>query len=69
MRRIVQRGHHYESGINLQYLSQLNELYDDWVSGFNLCPVMTISTDNYDFVNSVSHFEEVKKMILDNLLE
>ena len=48
--RIHHRGRAYESKISEQYLSQLNDLYDNWVANFNLCPVLTVPTDDLNYV-------------------
>jgi deoxyadenosine/deoxycytidine kinase len=39
--RIASRGRDYERSISLDYLAQLNKLYETWVSSFNLCPLLT----------------------------
>ena len=65
--RIRQRGRDYEQQIATEYLTQLNELYDDWVEGFALCPVLTVPTDNLDFVSVNSHLELIASRVLDKL--
>jgi len=47
---IQNRGRDYEREISIQYLEQLNILYEKWISTFRLCPVLTIPTDHLDFV-------------------
>lgn len=49
-KRIAQRGRDFESTISNQYLDQLNELYEQWISSFTLCPVLTVPTDQMDYV-------------------
>lgn len=49
-RRIAQRGRDFEAKISAEYLDQLNGLYEDWVANFSLCPVLTVPTDDMDFV-------------------
>ena len=56
-RRINQRGRVYEQSISDAYLEQLNGLYDEWVGRFSLCPVLTIETDNLDYVQHDDHLE------------
>jgi len=48
--RIHSRGRDYERKITTEYLIQLNELYEDWISGFSLCPVLTVPADDLDYV-------------------
>jgi deoxyadenosine/deoxycytidine kinase len=65
--RIRLRGRDYEQQIATEYLTRLNELYDAWVEGFTLCPVLTVSTDNLDFVAVNSHLELIASRVLDKL--
>lgn len=67
MRRINQRGRVYEHAIEPDYLEQLNALYEEWASGFNLCPVITLPTDNLDFVHYPDHLEQVAQRVMDRL--
>lgn len=65
--RIRQRGRDYEQQITAEYLTQLNRLYDAWVEGFTLCPVLTVPTDTLDFVTVNSHLELIASRVLDKL--
>ena len=56
-RRISLRGRDFESGISDTYLQQLNQLYEHWISNFSLCPVLTVPTDQMDFVAHNGHLE------------
>ena len=51
----------------MEYLMQLNALYDEWVEGFTLCPVLTMPTDNLNFVEINSHLELIAARVLDKL--
>jgi deoxyadenosine/deoxycytidine kinase len=66
-RRIVQRGRDYEQGIAEEYLAQLNELYEQWAANFTLSPVLTINTDNLDYVQYDAHLDQIWQSI-DNRL-
>jgi deoxyadenosine/deoxycytidine kinase len=65
--RIRQRGRDYEQEIAVEYLTQLNELYEGWVEGFTLCPVLTVPTDNLNFIATNSHLELIANRVLDKL--
>lgn len=67
LNRIQGRGRAIESGITADYLTLLNRLYDDWLSDFDLCPVLTIPADDLDFVNKPAHFELVVTKIQQKL--
>jgi deoxyadenosine/deoxycytidine kinase len=51
-KRIAMRGRDYEAAIPLDYLEQLNGLYDEWIDNWRLSPVVTLSADDLDFVHS-----------------
>ena len=65
--RIRQRGRDYEQEISLEYLTQLNDLYEQWVEEFKLCPVLTVPTDDLNFVAVNSHLELIASRVLDKL--
>ena len=66
-RRIALRGREFEHQISPEYLAQLNALYDEWVARFDMCPVLTVATDNLDFVNTTAHLDQIAQRILDRL--
>jgi deoxyadenosine/deoxycytidine kinase len=53
--RIHGRGRNIESGITAEYLSLLDTYYEEWIAGFDLCPVLTIPADNLNFVTNEKH--------------
>lgn len=55
MERIHGRARDIESGITADYLSLLDSYYQDWLAGFDLCPVLTIPADDLNFVNNEGH--------------
>lgn len=59
LKRIRSRGREMESGITADYLSLLDRYYQEWMAGFDLCPVLTIRTDDLDFVHKPGHLEVV----------
>jgi deoxyadenosine/deoxycytidine kinase len=65
--RIRQRGRDYEQEISNDYLTQLNDLYDGWVQDFGLCPVLTVPTDELNFVAVNSHLELIASRVLEKL--
>ena len=67
MERIRRRGRDIEKGITAEYLSLLDTFYEEWMETFDLCPVLTISTGNLDFVNKPKHLDVVVARIMDKL--
>ena len=67
MERIRRRARNMETGITEEYLSLLESFYDDWLETFDVCPVLTIRTDDLDFVHVTRHLEIVEGRIMDKL--
>jgi deoxyadenosine/deoxycytidine kinase len=65
--RIHRRGRNFEQEVSPLYLQQLNELYNSWIEDFTLCPILTISTDELDFVRFEAHFEQILQEITSRL--
>ncbi len=65
MNRIHRRARNMETGITADYLTLLESFYDEWLKSFDLCPVLTLCTDDLDFVHRpkaldlvVNHIQE-----------
>jgi len=65
--RIALRGRDFEQHIPTDYLERLNVLYEEWAHSFTLCPMLTIPSDNLDFVQNNSHLELITARIMDKL--
>ena len=65
--RIESRGRNYERKIKKSYLTQLNELYESWVEGFDLCPVLTVPTDDLNYIKHPGHLDLVGEKINEKL--
>jgi len=65
--RIQKRGRAIEGGITEEYLTLLDSFYEDWLSGFDLCPVLTLRTDDLDFVHKTRHLNLVVERIQEKL--
>ena len=67
MERIRRRARNMETGITPEYLTLLDSFYDEWLGAFDLCPVLTIRTDDLDYVHQQKHLETVIERIQDKL--
>lgn len=67
MQRIHERGRGMESGISADYLALLDSFYEDWMRSFDLCPVLTIRTQDLDYVHKPKHLDIVVQRIQDKL--
>jgi deoxyadenosine/deoxycytidine kinase len=67
IKRIQKRARGMESGITADYLTLLDSYYDDWLKTFDLCPVLTIRSDDLNFVSRPSHLDLVIERIHEKL--
>ncbi|MFN2289842.1 MAG: deoxynucleoside kinase [Anaerolineae bacterium] len=67
LERINRRGRSMETGITAEYLSLLETLYEEWIQAFDLCPILTLRTDDLDFVHRPEHLAIVVQRIEDRL--
>ena len=67
LRRISQRNREYERTISAEYLERLNALYKSWISGFTLCPVLTVPADDLDFVAHPRHLDLIASKVQEKL--
>jgi deoxyadenosine/deoxycytidine kinase len=67
MERIRRRGRDIETGITGDYLDLLESFYEDWMRTFDVCPVLTIRTDDLDYVHKPQHLAIVVQRIQDKL--
>ena len=66
--RICLRGRDYERQISPEYLAQLNDLYERWISHFSLCPVLAVPADDLDYVAIPAHLDLVVRKIEEKLM-
>lgn len=66
--RISKRNRDYERTISPDYLADLNQLYEDWVDHFDLCPVLTVPCDNLDYVAKPQHLSLIAEKVRDILV-
>jgi deoxyadenosine/deoxycytidine kinase len=67
LKRIRSRGREIEKGITAEYLQLLESCYDDWLARFDLCPVLTIRSDDLDFVHKPRHLDIVVQRMQEKL--
>jgi deoxyadenosine/deoxycytidine kinase len=67
MERIRRRGRDIETGITNDYLDLLESFYEDWMRTYDVCPVLTIRTDDLDYVHKPQHLDIVVQRIQDKL--
>ena len=54
----------HETGVRVRTLTLF---YDEWLGAFDLCPVLTIRTDDLDYVHQQKHLDTVIARIQDKL--
>jgi deoxyadenosine/deoxycytidine kinase len=60
--QIQKRGRDYEQSISIEYLSGLNERYEQWISGYT-GRLIVIDADNLDFLNRPEDFAAITDRI------
>ena len=63
MSQIKRRGRAYEMNIDEQYLSRLNERYEDWINNIYKGRVLIIDKDVDDFVADPSVVDRICKQL------
>jgi deoxyadenosine/deoxycytidine kinase len=69
LKNISRRGRSYEQGIPRTYLEQLSENYSDWMKRYTLGPLLTIPSDEVDFVHERGDFNRMLSLIHAKLIE
>ena len=60
--QIQKRGREYEKGIRIDYLTGLNERYEEWIASYK-GNLLVVDADNVKFANRPEDFEKVTDMI------
>lgn len=63
VKRIRARARPIEAGITAEYLGLLDTFYREWLDNFDLCPVLTLRTQQLDFVHHSHHLDTVIERI------
>ncbi len=61
--RIAMRGRSFEAHIDVGYVEQLNQRYEEWAASFDRCPLLRLETDQLDLVRSPQDRMEVLRFI------
>lgn len=65
--RIASRGRDYERTISPDYLQSLNDLYEEWIDNFTLCPVLAVPADDLDYVAHPGHLRLILEKVQEKL--
>jgi deoxyadenosine/deoxycytidine kinase len=65
--RIARRGRGFEAAMPDEYLGSLNALYESWIEGFELSPVLVVPGDRLDFVDQPDDLEAIVETVKDRL--
>lgn len=68
LQRIALRNRDYEREIDPKYLSRLNDLYENWINHFTLCPVLTVPADDLDYVAHPVHLDLIANKVQEKLM-
>lgn len=65
--QIKLRGRDYEQSIPIDYLTSLNQYYDEWIENYSNGRVLVIESDDLDFVKNPSDFNFITKKVIEQL--
>jgi deoxyadenosine/deoxycytidine kinase len=63
VRQIEKRGRDYEYAIRIDYLKNLNQHYEQWISQYKLGKVLVVDVNNLDFVERIEDFSFIVNKI------
>lgn len=63
VKQIQKRGRVFEKDIDVSYLELLNNSYEEWISNYNLSPILIVPSDNLDFVQHAPDYDFIIDMI------
>lgn len=67
LNQIKLRGRDFEQSMEKKYIERLNRSYKKWINEYKLGKVLTIESDNLDFVNNPEDFNLIINSIKKNL--
>lgn len=63
--RIMLRGRFMERNISINYLTRLNRMYEEWLQGYRLSPILSLETHKLDYltdlVDRADLFRQIEK--------
>lgn len=65
--RIKMRGRDYEQAIPVDYLTKLNQYYNDWYENYDLGKSLIVDTDDLDFLENEEHFDKLVDRIYSSI--
>ena len=65
--RIAMRGRGFEASIPDEYLAGLNRLYESWIEGFELAPVLVVPGDRLNFVADGEDLAAIEESVVERL--
>ncbi|MED4364879.1 deoxynucleoside kinase, partial [Bacillus licheniformis] len=57
--RIQKRGREMELLTDRSYWEEMYTRYENWISGFNACPVVRVNIDEYDLFNNSASLDPI----------
>ncbi len=63
VRQIQKRGREYEYAMRLDYLKNLNEHYENWISGYSQGKLLIVNVNDLDFVERIEDFSFIVNRI------
>lgn len=68
-KQIKLRGRDYENSISPDYLTSLNEHYEDWIAQYDLGKLLILDVNEMDYANNPEDFAYVKSKVEEHLAQ
>ena len=65
--RIKTRDREFERNIDTSYLETLNRAYEHWIAAFNVCPVLTVPSDDLNLVTNSQHMDLIVRKVQEKI--
>ncbi|UCG62936.1 MAG: deoxynucleoside kinase [Candidatus Zixiibacteriota bacterium] len=63
LKRVQRRNFSFEKSIDYDYIEVLNKAYDYYFFNYTETPLLVVKTDQIDFVNNTTHFDDLIEQI------
>jgi len=63
VQQIQKRGREYEYAMRIDYLQNLNEHYENWISGYQHGKLLIVNANDLDFVERIEDFSQIVNRI------
>lgn len=67
LKRIKTRGQEFDKNLSVEYLEMIDSLYTEWISNFNICPVLRIDSEKYNYLENDQDLNSIINQLMYSL--